>query len=833
MKIEREIVGATKNKKVLLPILNIENKNGDPPPEIEKSNGLKRQVQHQYHIDNKATNDTIELNKQQQAMTLNSENKIIPRVEFHEKVTWEPAYQRNNKANGQKNLRCFPSHCEGLGHQRGFCGRSILVNYYMDASPESGQKKLFSFGHFTIADCEIGSVIGAAAKGACRDRYQVGDLLPFDFVRSQIRSSEFPLGHFVQGLELPDKRKDVQNNTIRINFEFNRNLKGWHYGFLGSKLTRNLHHIFRVYVLEQIDATPQHPAHYKVLSLCTSPDWTLYCRRRNEDSIPNREQLNEQTRKALHECQMNFQTAKLQRNAPFVGENNINSKFISYPQQPHPSTQATCRGPNGNAAFKANYNNLNPPPPPHIVIGGSMFSHNNQQIIPLNMKDSITPQVPHLSIGQRSLSDPPPSKKVKKPRGNNPYKNNDAALLREKGLGRRYNTTPSGINPDFNNNNISGTEINYNVNGFGQSYTIPSAGSFGSFRGPNAAYNTFNTNTNEDIFKRYPRKLDSVQRLQISGRGDASLKRMNNSNNNNIFWQQQNFDHEVPNPTQALIITLEGFTIPSSELDHTPIRPMHVGSDQALAYSVVLLIKAICESSSTKYFEAPITQKTFTKDKQGLAKYLITGQQVFINKVKEYGSQKSFQTLCDDPYANLSFFTQLVKSCLNGFWKTFENPSENQQIKSNTQAAGSTTPASTASNKFTNLLSDNKFPSMLSFTPTNKGAKSRNSFILNNTDIPTLGEEKQSSQFLRKLSQKLLSLNGLGGSTTNFNFGENCESLILTKSFLGSSFRNFPSSANFNMNSSTCKMTEKNLQQQQNLEDFLQKNAAQVEEEDI
>ena len=42
---------------------------------------------------------------------------------FDPSMVWTDAYQRNNKANGQKNLRCFPGCCEAVGHQRGFCGQ--------------------------------------------------------------------------------------------------------------------------------------------------------------------------------------------------------------------------------------------------------------------------------------------------------------------------------------------------------------------------------------------------------------------------------------------------------------------------------------------------------------------------------------------------------------------------------------------------------------------------------------------------------------------------------------------------------------------------------------
>ena len=42
-------------------------------------------------------------------------------------TTFQKQYIRNNKSNGQKNLRCFP-HCAADGHKKsGFCGGSVSI----------------------------------------------------------------------------------------------------------------------------------------------------------------------------------------------------------------------------------------------------------------------------------------------------------------------------------------------------------------------------------------------------------------------------------------------------------------------------------------------------------------------------------------------------------------------------------------------------------------------------------------------------------------------------------------------------------------------------------
>ena len=47
------------------------------------------------------------------------------RLDFSTNFETEKPYLRNNKADGEKNIRCFPQ-CKSSGHCRiGFCGSSI------------------------------------------------------------------------------------------------------------------------------------------------------------------------------------------------------------------------------------------------------------------------------------------------------------------------------------------------------------------------------------------------------------------------------------------------------------------------------------------------------------------------------------------------------------------------------------------------------------------------------------------------------------------------------------------------------------------------------------
>jgi len=202
----------------------------------------------------------------------------VPRLEFHNNLQWVDAYQRNNKSNGQKNLRCFPNHCQGLGHQPGFCGHSIIIDFSYSIEELKGAK-LYSFAHFAVAESELESPALVGARGIQRREYSVGDVVPEHQIKDKVRLADMPLREYIEGLELQERRP-LSNDRERVSFEFNRNLKGWHYGFHGSKLTRNVLHNFRAYVVQQLGN-----GQCRILAEVASPPWKLFCRRRKRPGI--------------------------------------------------------------------------------------------------------------------------------------------------------------------------------------------------------------------------------------------------------------------------------------------------------------------------------------------------------------------------------------------------------------------------------------------------------------------------------------------------------------------------------------------------------------------
>ncbi len=213
----------------------------------------------EYHtaIDN-PTNKVIE-------SQLRKEYKIL--ISFDDEIQWLPAYQRNNKANGQKNLRCFPNHVPGVGHQNGFCGHVIRANVVYDPGfiqpTPSELKFLIAFAEFLEEDQLV---------------YKDGDCIPYDSLVNRVRSDTDPLLPLIQGYPTPCQH--LADGYIKLGFDFNRALKGWHYGFHGSKATRNNYHVMRVYVMKFRQDMITNQRQFIVLASTSSPPWQLYCRRR-------------------------------------------------------------------------------------------------------------------------------------------------------------------------------------------------------------------------------------------------------------------------------------------------------------------------------------------------------------------------------------------------------------------------------------------------------------------------------------------------------------------------------------------------------------------------
>lgn len=67
--------------------------------------------------------------------------------------------------------------------------------------------------------------------------------------------------------------KSTQESSV---FEFNKERRGWHYGWASNKHTCNSEHCLQCYVLEET----AEPNVFILRAICQSPSFMLFCRRR-------------------------------------------------------------------------------------------------------------------------------------------------------------------------------------------------------------------------------------------------------------------------------------------------------------------------------------------------------------------------------------------------------------------------------------------------------------------------------------------------------------------------------------------------------------------------
>lgn len=172
-----------------------------------------------------------------------------------DKEIFKPRYQRNNKRGGLKNLRCFPS-CGFRHKERGFCGRSVVAEVSRPKG-ESGNT-LYCWAEFVKCGPPVGLKVG--------ERSSLSELVKKE------RSKDEPTKPWVKGERLTEKCTDL----VAV-FEFNKDRRGWHYGWASNKHTCNAEHCLQGYVLQTVS-----PGSDEVVcrAVFQSPRFMLFCRRR-------------------------------------------------------------------------------------------------------------------------------------------------------------------------------------------------------------------------------------------------------------------------------------------------------------------------------------------------------------------------------------------------------------------------------------------------------------------------------------------------------------------------------------------------------------------------
>mmetsp|Transcript_13720 Transcript_13720/g.16625 ORF Transcript_13720/g.16625 Transcript_13720/m.16625 type:complete len:632 (+) Transcript_13720:102-1997(+) len=184
---------------------------------------------------------------------------------FQDVSSWTRRYQRNNKSNGLKNLRCFP-YCSEVHALRGFCGRPISLRF--ERPKTEYPRPVFAWGEFRPL---------VPLPESTQPIVEEGYILTSTQIQPKVRTKNSPSLPWLAGE--PVNGDDTRTKNI-VEFTFNENPKGWHYGWVASKHTSHFEHVFSVIICEEVS-----PGLMKCVAVATSPSFTLFCRRRQRQNL--------------------------------------------------------------------------------------------------------------------------------------------------------------------------------------------------------------------------------------------------------------------------------------------------------------------------------------------------------------------------------------------------------------------------------------------------------------------------------------------------------------------------------------------------------------------
>eukprot|EP00924_Labyrinthula_sp_SR-Ha-C_P004668 augustus_masked-scaffold_1-processed-gene-7.40-mRNA-1 protein AED:1.00 eAED:1.00 QI:0/-1/0/0/-1/1/1/0/602 len=150
---------------------------------------------------------------------------------------WNDQYQRANRNSGMKNIRCFPF-CGPKHTKHNFCGESILI--------ELETKKVLSSEDLVVF-AEITEYINLS--------FEKGTLQSIQAIEDDFRVESDPVKKYWKG-DLREEKDISKENGCKKKFcfEFNRERRGWHYGWKANRYTGEAKHVFRVFIFEKVSS---------------------------------------------------------------------------------------------------------------------------------------------------------------------------------------------------------------------------------------------------------------------------------------------------------------------------------------------------------------------------------------------------------------------------------------------------------------------------------------------------------------------------------------------------------------------------------------------------
>jgi hypothetical protein len=197
-------------------------------------------------------------------MSIHTNHTEIPliEIEFQQTETFLSHYYRNNRASGQKNIRCFPT-CGIVHVQKHFCGRPVVVVIRMSIT-----NKEINEG-FRIHDLFIvGKFAEANSSPEIQNMY-----LTRDEHLNILRNQNYFVG------KITNVQQESTPEMIRAGciVKFNTECRGWSYAWIGSRFKTSSSHVFLVEVYMPIK---DEEYGYEKIGTSSSPSFKIASLRR-------------------------------------------------------------------------------------------------------------------------------------------------------------------------------------------------------------------------------------------------------------------------------------------------------------------------------------------------------------------------------------------------------------------------------------------------------------------------------------------------------------------------------------------------------------------------
>jgi hypothetical protein len=205
---------------------------------------------------------------------------------------FQERYQRNTKATGRKNIRCFPGCLNGKHTTTGFCGSPVKIMLRNLDTPAS---RLRCWATFERVSGGARGKKGDSPAFVLGQRVSLADVLQSErsraapvlpLLRGSVHAGE--VNFDCNGLELMTPRSTGTVSPVAVDSDgtatvvINMERAGWHYSWVSNKHTADSMHALKVYVFECSDALAPGFSNEELecVGAFESPLFQIYCRRR-------------------------------------------------------------------------------------------------------------------------------------------------------------------------------------------------------------------------------------------------------------------------------------------------------------------------------------------------------------------------------------------------------------------------------------------------------------------------------------------------------------------------------------------------------------------------